>query len=200
MVYFVLDTETTGLGVDAEAWQIGIQMVDENGNWLYSFEGTCKPQVAWEGKARQMSGLTDGQLETFQTPEQLMQTVVGIIKQVGSGDKWENFIVCHNAAYDIPIIQRMLKQYADVELFDLVGYSNVICTMQALRMLKQAGRWQYKSCSLAVVHDLLGTPKGDRHTALADAQATAWLFFELIRNLRLNWFQRLIRFVKRLID
>ena len=198
MRYFFIDTETTGLSETAEAWQIGIVVTDEEGNYKVTLESTCKPNAEWEPKAFEMSGLTPDQLNTFKTPAELMQLVVQMFKVHGSSDKWENTIVCHNAAYDMPIIQRMLKQYAGVNLFDLVGFSNVICTMQALRMLKAAGRWSHKSCALKVIHEQLGTAEA-AHTALADAEATCWLFFELIARLKKNWIERLIDSIKRLI-
>ena len=198
MRYFFIDTETTGLSETAEAWQIGIVVTDEAGNYKVTFENTCRPNAEWETAAREMSKLTDADLASLKTPEQLMQLVADVIKTHGSDNKWENTIVCHNAAYDIPILKRMLKQYAGVNLFDLVGYSNVICTMQTLRMLKAAGRWSHKSCALKVIHEQLGTSE-EAHTALADAEATCWLFFELIARLRKNWIERLVDSIKRLI-
>jgi DNA polymerase III alpha subunit (gram-positive type) len=179
MRYFVLDTETTGISETAEAWEIAIIACDEDGTELDTFRGTCKPQTAWEEKAREMSGLTDEELDSFQSPDKLLNQVTAFIKANAEPNKWDNTIVCHNVAYDMPLLARMYDKY-NVESFrQYVGYSD-ICTMQALRMLKAAGRWDNKSCALQVIHEMLGTSE-EAHTALADVKATAELFFSIKR-------------------
>jgi len=195
--YFFVDTETTGLSDTCEAWQIGILVTDENGNWLTSFESTCKPQAEFEAKAFEMSGLTQEQLDSFQTPAELLTKVLNFIKENAGDDRWDNTIVCHNVAYDIPILTRMFKQYLGSDEFRKYIQHGDICTMQALRMLKVAGRWPYKNCRLDTVHQILGT-EAEAHTALADAKATSWLFFEIQRNLRKNRLQKFIDRLKRL--
>ena len=188
--YFILDTETTGLGPDAEAWEVAVICCDDRGNELSSFRATCKPQVPWEEKAMQMSGLQDYELDSFQTPEQMLRQLTAYFRVTADPDKWDNTVVIHNVAYDAPLLERMYKKYKVESFRTYTGYSD-ICTMQALRMLKAAGRWSGK-CSLEVIHKLRGTTE-EAHTALADCKATAWLFFRLIQQLRLNWFQRLIK-------
>lgn len=194
MRYFILDTETTGLGTNAEAWEVAVICCDETGKQLTSFHNTCKPQVAWEEKAMQMSGLQDYQLDSFQSPDKLLNQVTAFIKANAEPNKWDNTIVCHNVAYDMPLLARMYDKYIGKQDFrDYVGYAD-ICTMQTLRMLKAAGIWKH-SCKLEETHKQLGT-LDDAHTALADAEATAELFFQLkdrlSDRLKKNWFDRLI--------
>ena len=185
---FFIDTETTGIGQNAEAWEIAILCTDDNGKWLTSIVQNCKPQTAWEPKALEMSGLQDYELNGFKQPKKALEIIFKFIKQNADPDKWNNKIVIHNAEYDIRVLNYMCEKYGIAErLTDFVGYDNVICTMQALRMLKQAGRWN-KSSALKHAHDLLNIPEYDRHRAMQDVETTCWLFFEIQRNLRKNGF------------
>ncbi|MDK9375832.1 3'-5' exonuclease [Lelliottia sp. V106_10] len=112
--YVIVDTETTGLGHDAQIVEIAV--IDLKGNVLVNT--LVKPTIAIPAEATAVHGITDAMVAGAPSWSDVLPKVVEAI-----GDTW----IAYNAAFD----KRMIEQESGALLG---GYSSVtlgsLCAMQ----------------------------------------------------------------------
>ena len=154
--FLVLDTETTGLGNDAEICQIAI--IDQDGIALLN--RLVKPTVSIPPDASAIHGITNADVANAPT----FDRVVNLIHDLLDGQD----VVIYNASYDL----RMLRQSAKACGFniDLTENARFYCAMEKFAEVygdwneyRQSYRWQklstaaaYYGVAVVAAHDALG--------------------------------------------
>ena len=95
----ILDTETTGLGADAEIIEVGI--IDHQGSVV--FESLIKPRESIPKAATAIHGISNADVAQAPTWAEVHAQVCGII---GGMD-----VAIYNAAYDVRLLQQTAKLY-----------------------------------------------------------------------------------------
>jgi DNA polymerase III subunit epsilon len=162
--FLVLDTETTGLGSDAEICQIAI--IDAQGNVL--LDTLVKPVQPIPQTATAIHGITNEMVASAGIfPADLVCSLIA-----------DKHVIIYNAGYDVPLM------YQSVEALGISGdaiidwdvMANFHCAMKAFAPI--AGDWNsyrksYRWKSLAAACSFYGIPvPEDAHSALADCLST----------------------------
>ena len=165
----VLDTETTGLGPDAEICEIA----------LVTVKGTpilntlVKPSVSIPADAVAIHGIDDAMVSQSLALDQLVPTISEALYDVEA-------VVIYNADFDVRLLNQSCKSVA----FDELPWNRtdarkpaIVCAMELYA--EYYGDWSeyhgsstWQSLSNAA-HQCLLSWEGDAHRALADAQMTA---------------------------
>ncbi len=151
-----LDTETTGLGPDAEIVEIAI--VDSDGTPLVNTLVRPQGEVPWE--ATQVHGLTAAHLRTAPTWPQVWPHVVRAL----SG----RLVLIYNAEYDLRLMQQTNQRYGIP--FEIPG-AEFQCLMLLYGEFKGKPSPQgegYKRWRLEQAGQALGIPLPNSHRALDD--------------------------------
>jgi DNA polymerase III epsilon subunit-like protein len=190
----VFDTETTGLPVrydaafsDVDNWpyatQVGFALVHvESGRTLWQVSSILKlPEgVEISEKATEITGLTADFCREFGSDEWPLPP---------NGLGGPDFFVCHNAAFDVAIfIAGAFRDNASVPYTQdplTLGGKPVLCTKQLSTEYcnlpgKYAGKPKWPTLQELHTH-LFGKGFDGAHDALADVQATARCFVELVK-------------------
>lgn len=166
--FVVLDTETTGLGSDAEIVSIGI--VDSDGTVLV--DSLIKPQQPIPADATRIHGITDADVAEAPTWPEIRDKVMAAIEG--------KTLVIYNAGYDTRILTAVDKRHS----FEGTDWSvRAACAMEWYAEVfgdwndyRQSFRWQ----KLTNAMQQQGLPVVDAHHALGDAQMTLALISKLI--------------------
>ncbi len=182
-ILLFLDTETTGLGKNAMPYEIGITATNEDGKVLADFNENIKVSyqkfVGKKTKEMFEKHHKYSDLKGWQDGNEVINKLVAFLNQF-EGD--ELTVICHNADYDMRIVQNFLKSHKRLrDVFNKNGGLNFswVCTMFTLRALKALGKWN-SGCKLDHVREFLNI-KDRAHTALADTKVTARLWFEIVK-------------------
>lgn len=155
--WIILDTETTGLGWDAEIVEISI--IDSTGKVLY--DSLVKPQRSIPDDAIAIHGISNEDVACAPTWSEVWQQIQPIFANYHK-------ILIFNAEYDERLIRQSCKiakiDGIDDELYEF--YCRCSCVMEAYAQLLGSDRW----ISLANA-----TGKTTLHRALADCQAVLQL-------------------------
>lgn len=178
----ILDTETTGLGGDAQICQIAV--IDPKGETL--LDTLVKPTVPIPPDAQRIHGITD---EMVADAPRFDQVFLQLLRAVGDRD-----VVIYNAGYDWTLIRQSLKPYG-IPLW-LYGAERVVVPGGANRkpVVMTCQTWPNGAtvhCAMHWYSQWVGDwnsyygnyrwqrlPGGD-HTALGDCRAT----LEVIRRM-----------------
>ncbi len=195
MNILVFDTETTGLPdfrapVDAQGqpWpcQIAGILFDENRKRRATLEIIVKPPVSLSPELTKIHGLDDA-----------IVAACGYSPLVGCNMFYRllskaDMVVAHNLDFDMRIM-RGASMRAGFSNDDFFTSKQLFCTMKKStdivkcppsEKMKAAGRHGYKNPSLAEAYrHFHGRDFSDAHTALADAEACAEIFWRLVDQL-----------------
>lgn len=160
MTTLVLDTETTGLGDDAEILEIGI--CDLNSNIIY--DQRIKPTVnEWHG-AQLIHGISKEDVKNCPTFKDIEEKLKSIL--IG------NEIIIFNSDYDIRLLSQSAKKY-DLNT-DWIRDLDVKCCMYASGDFWPDHANFYGGMKLVKAIDLAGISFiGKPHSAISDALSTA---------------------------
>lgn len=167
----VLDTETTGMSVHDEVIQLGFIVFNKTGREIWAYDRIWKTGRRSNPFARRVHGISDAVVAASKhTPSEELEHFAGILKQVQEAG---GVLVAHNMKFD----GRLLSQTAKKAGVKLKSGVKTFCTMHAAKHLSKRQRGNtYKNGDM---YDFLGGPAtttGRRHTALADAEMTAYIF------------------------
>lgn len=148
-----LDTETTGLGVDAEIVEIAV--LDRHGVVL--FESLVKPVVPVPAEAIAIHGITNEELAQAPAWPEVVAALVALVTG--------RVLVAHNAVFD----QRMLGQSSERHSVATPTGTSWECTLELMTQIN-GGRWP----NLAVAMGITGAhwpdaDAGRAHRATYDA-------------------------------
>ena len=157
-----LDTETTGLGDDAQVIEIAI--VDVSGTAI--FESYCRPTVPVEPGAQAVHGIGQDKLASAPAwPE-----IAGQVRAALEGKT----VVIFNSDFDMRILSQTAAAHGDQALW--LGGLEAKCAMYAAADFYGATN-QYGSISLANAAAAAGVEfQGQAHSAAGDAATTAALW------------------------
>lgn len=167
----VLDTESTGLGDNAQIVEIAV--VDEGGSPL--FHSYCRPSIPVEPDAQAVHGISADLLATAPTwPE-----IVGHVRAVLEG----SIVVIFNSAFDIRLLIQTTEAFADS--FDKQAYDETVagfrsvnteCAMSHAAYVygptNRHGTISLKNAVAAAGIEF----QGKAHSAVGDAATTAALW------------------------
>lgn len=162
-VYTVYDIETTGLSAACQCEIIefaGIQY-DADFNEVDRLHIYVKPYKKLPKKIVELTGITNEQLAGCENRFQALPKIRSFIGNTIS--------VCHNASFDFGFISTMCL------LQGLPILTSYICTLKTYKALTGE-----KSAKLFMACEKFGIELKNAHTAIADVEATAKLFKELI--------------------
>lgn len=167
MRYAVIDFETSGLapGGGGRALEIAAVLV-EGGQILGSYQSLINPGVHVPSWITELTGITQSMVSKAPSPDKVMAEVADFV-----GDA---VMVAHNAGFD-----SKFWQY-ELERIGLVPPMDFLCTVLLSRRLYP---WapNHKLQTLVELHGI--TQQGRYHRALADAQVTAEVFLQMLRDL-----------------
>jgi len=164
---FVLDTETTGLGDDAEIIEIGII----NGSGETVMNTLLKPTISIPADATAIHSLTDDDLQNAPVFADVVEELEGIIQG--------NILLMYNAEYDL----RLLRQSARKAKIRLnLEPAAIRCVM--LEYAEYFGdwdnkhqSWKWQKLSNAIRHTGYEPAQGMLpHRAIADCVATLHVY------------------------
>jgi DNA polymerase III subunit alpha len=188
-MYFVFDTETTGLPKsftapisDTTNWprcvQIAWQLHDEMGKVIEYQDFLIKPDnfnIPFD--AERVHGIST-ELATKDG-----KSIVEVLEIMNFALEKTQFVVGHNVAFDLNI---MLCEYFRYGVSTTLNEIPILdtCTENTAKLLKLPGGrgGSFKLPTLTELHDFLfQVPFKEAHNATADVEATTRCFFELIR-------------------
>jgi DNA polymerase-3 subunit epsilon len=163
--YAVIDIETTGFSPahHHRILEIGVVLVDDDGNLVYEWETLVNPQR--DVAATEVHGLSAADVYAAPTFAQ----IAGELRSLLQG----RVPVAHNLAFD--------ARFVAAE-FERAGYivplspTSGLCTMRLASCYLPDGPRTLEACC-----DSIGCPVERTHTALDDARATARLFAHYMR-------------------
>lgn len=158
--YAVVDLEATGTGADAKIIQIGIVLV-ENGEIIDSYATDINPYELLDDHIKNLTGITDQQLEQAPDFGQVAGTIYDMI-----GDA---IFVAHNVKFDANLL-------AEALFFE--GYELLTPRVDTVE-LAQLFFPTFDKYSLGNLAEHLDLGLDQAHTAISDALATARLFIKI---------------------
>lgn len=158
--YAVVDLEATGTGADAKIIQIGIVLV-ENGEIIDSFATDINPYELLDDHIKNLTGITDQQLEQAPDFVQVASTIYDMI-----GDA---IFVAHNVKFDANLL-------AEALFFE--GYELLTPRVDTVE-LAQLFFPTFDKYSLGNLAEHLDLGLDQAHTAISDALATARLLIKI---------------------
>nr|WP_228376861.1 bifunctional DnaQ family exonuclease/ATP-dependent helicase [Streptococcus suis] len=158
--YAVVDLEATGTGADAKIIQIGIVLV-ENGEIIDSYATDINPYELLDDHIKNLTGITDKQLEQAPDFGQVAGTIYDII-----GDA---IFVAHNVKFDANLL-------AEALFFE--GYELLTPRVDTVE-LAQLFFPTFEKYSLGNLAEHLDLGLDQAHTAISDAMATARLLIKI---------------------
>jgi len=161
--FTIVDFETTGLDVYTDEI-IEIGAVKLTGGFITeSFHTFVKANRIMSSRSRQITGITDEQIESGLTPEDALTQLLDFIGN--------SVFVAHNANFDYPMLKSNVKRYLneDVELF----------VLDTLKLSRRYLATKLKSFSLDKVANYFGL-KFEHHNALEDAKVTAEILQKIL--------------------
>lgn len=165
----ILDTETTGLGDDAEIVEISV--IDAQGSVLLN--SLVRPSKPIPKEATDIHGITDAMVASAPTWDQLHKQFNDVISNT------EQPLVIYNDAYDIRILNNTARIYGIRPAYFTSGtvrnYNSVHCAMHAYAEFY--GQWdnyrdQYKWQKLTNAVKQCGFEVENAHRSLSDCQMT----------------------------
>ncbi len=159
----VLDTETTGLGGDAEICEIAII----NGNGEVLLDTLVKPTIPISMGAREIHGITDEMVAGAPHWAELHEQFTQLIKK--------QKVHIYNAQYDL----RLLQQTAAVHGLR-PGRCNASCVMLEFTRYSGGTKWH----KLAAAARTCGVPVKEAHRALGDCRMTLGVLEYMNKNPR----------------
>ncbi|HEL9598193.1 TPA: bifunctional DnaQ family exonuclease/ATP-dependent helicase [Streptococcus suis] len=158
--YAVVDLEATGTGADAKIIQIGIVLV-ENGEIIDSYATDINPYELLDDHIKNLTGITDQQLEQAPDFGQVAGTIYDMI-----GD---TIFVAHNVKFDANLL-------AEALFFE--GYELLTPRVDTVE-LAQLFFPTFDKYSLGNLAEHLDLGLDQAHTAISDALATARLLIKI---------------------
>lgn len=158
--YAVVDLEATGTGADAKIIQIGIVLV-ENGEIIDSYATDINPYEPLDDHIKNLTGITDQQLEQAPDFGQVAGTIYDMI-----GDA---IFVAHNVKFDANLL-------AEALFFE--GYELLTPRVDTVE-LAQLFFPAFDKYSLGNLAEHLDLGLDQAHTAISDALATARLLIKI---------------------
>lgn len=166
--FYVLDTETTGLGYDAEACEIAV--IDQDGNRIIdTFIKTTKPIPE---QASKIHGIYNNDVASAPTWDKIVPELRSVLKG--------KTVLIYNSEYDVKIINTCNRLYGIQEPIGAVGK----CVMKAFA--EWNGAWDdyresYKWVKLSEAASMLklDVSKVVLHRAIGDCQLTLGVVKEL---------------------
>lgn len=188
MRYIALDTETGGLGPEADLLTAWFGVYDEDFNLLHECDIKLRPEHEDDffhvsAKALEINKIN--LVQHFREAE--TKSVAGskllMMLKHASGNGTDKLIpVGHNVAFDIEKVQSKLLNKGAWNHF--VAYSGLQDTGTIAGYLKKKGKIPLEvsgSLSSLVKHFNVGFTAGDAHTAKGDAVATIMVYKELLK-------------------
>lgn len=163
--YAVVDLEATGTGADAKIIQIGIVLV-ENGEIIDSYATDINPYEPLDDHIKNLTGITDKQLEQAPDFGQVASTIYDMI-----GD---TIFVAHNVKFDANLL-------AEALFFE--GYELLTPRVDTVE-LAQLFFPTFEKYSLGNLAEHLDLGLDQAHTAISDAMATARLLIKIQEKIR----------------
>ncbi|HFH9945789.1 TPA: bifunctional DnaQ family exonuclease/ATP-dependent helicase [Streptococcus suis] len=158
--YAVVDLEATGTGADAKIIQIGIVLV-ENGEIIDSYATDINPYEPLDDHIKNLTGITDKQLEQAPDFGQVASTIYDMI-----GDA---IFVAHNVKFDANLLAEALF----FEGFELL--TPRVDTVELAQLFFPT----FDKYSLGNLAEHLDLGLDQAHTAISDALATARLLIKI---------------------
>ncbi|HFI0346123.1 TPA: bifunctional DnaQ family exonuclease/ATP-dependent helicase [Streptococcus suis] len=158
--YAVVDLEATGTGADAKIIQIGIVLV-ENGEIIDSYATDINPYEPLDDHIKNLTGITDKQLEQAPDFGQVASTIYDMI-----GDA---IFVAHNVKFDANLLAEALF----FEGFELL--TPRVDTVELAQLFFPT----FEKYSLGNLAEHLDLGLDQAHTAISDAMATARLLIKI---------------------
>lgn len=156
----ILDTETTGLGDDAEVCEISV--IDTEGNVL--FDEVVRPTVPIGRKAMQVHGIRNMDIKNHPSFADIYDRLKAIIEG--------RDVVVYNASYD----ERLLAQSAEAHGLEAIS-ARFDCAMLAYAEWygepshKERGAYRWQKLEKAAAQNGI-TPTQPAHRALSDCRTT----------------------------
>ena len=174
MKILYVDCETTGLN----AYKNGIiqlaGIIEINNKQMVEFDIKMKPfkDDIIEEKALQVSGITEKDIEKFQSAESGYNKIIQIFDTyINKYDKNDKFIICgYNVKFDVDFLKQFFIKNGNKFLFSYFG--GIKDLFLVIRYLSSLGKIQTKNKQLGTVCEHFGIELKDAHNAMADIIAT----------------------------
>ncbi|MBR5615009.1 MAG: PolC-type DNA polymerase III [Clostridia bacterium] len=175
-IYIVFDIETTGLSPETETiTEIGgVKIMD--GEIVNTFSKLINPGREISPQITQLTGITNEMVKDAPTIDEVLPEFIDFC---GKRNHVKNFVVAHNARFDVGFIKAEIERYNQklAEGAEKLSFDEypIIDTLELSRELFP----NEKSHKLDLVCERLGVSLENHHRALDDATATAEAFIKL---------------------
>jgi exodeoxyribonuclease X len=157
----IADTETTGLGSDAEICELGYVEVDTELHTIRDFESLINPKGLISPAASGVHGITNKMVESAPSLEQVVAEDSRGFESV--------VLIAHNAPFDARFLRRVW---------------NIVETLDTLKLARQfyPKAPDHKLQTLRYYLDLEVLYKGDAHSALFDVYCVYALLVRMVKD------------------
>lgn len=165
--FVVIDTETTGLH---NAYPVQVAVLAADGTVLFDELIKLPEGVRIDPGAARVHGITTEKLEHAPTWDKVAARFWKVVD--------DKRVVIYNAAYDVPVIQRIQNAYPNVPRPEDLRVAECECAMEMFA--QWAGDWNdhhgnYRWVKLTDAAKSEGVPVQDAHSALGDCRMTLGL-------------------------
>lgn len=188
--YLFLDTETTGFRKNgglkqegqARVCQIAMILTDNEGGILAEYATLIKPD-GWKisSGAEECHGISQNECEIYGLPAQLM------MKNYEAMAEKAGVIIAHQALFDKAMMEIETVYANNIKAiqkswFCTMENNTQVCKIPPTEKMKAAGRFNYKTPSLAETYEFYTGKKIEgAHDAMVDARACKDIFFAMRR-------------------
>jgi ribonuclease T len=182
--YMILDTETGGLNPkENPVLEIAAAVYNEDAVAKEFFYASFEPYLPMDSKALAINGF----YERWQKPDSANHNQYEIEKLMRWSSlvlkKYNPVLVGQNLKFDLEFIDSL------TENFNIRGWSKMwnyhtLDTSQIAYILKEAGLLETEKFNLAALAKAYGIQNRAAHTATADVETTAGVFFSMLKQLQ----------------
>jgi DNA polymerase III alpha subunit (gram-positive type) len=178
--YLIIDTETGGLSPkENPVLEIAAKIYDDDGEERDNFYSTYQPYRSVECKALAINNVLQRRKESDNLTE-----VTNLIKW--SSVVYQRFnptLVGQNLKFDLDFIDSLVEYYGFKGWSRIWNY-HTLDTMHLAFILREAGVIQTEKFNLAALAKVYGVENSAAHTADADVDTTAAIFFKMLEQLK----------------
>jgi DNA polymerase-3 subunit epsilon len=180
--YVVLDLETTGLDPEKDrVVSIGaLRVVDGRVRLGDVFSELVNPGRDIPTESIKVHGIMPGQIEEARLAWEVFEDFLGFIGR--------DILVAHYACFDLYFLNKVMRAQYGFRMQNLVLDTVLMCRTALIQPDPYGVRLGAQRCGLDALIERYRLHVPDRHTALGDALATAFVFQRLLMDLeRAGW-------------
>lgn len=182
--YLIVDTETGGLNPkENPVLELAASVYDEEGCAKEHFYACFEPYLPMDSKALAINSFYE-RWQRPDTPNHNQYEIEKLIRWSGSVfKKYNPTLVGQNLKFDLEFVDSLTEHY-NIKGWSKMWSYHTLDTSQIAYVLREAGILETDRLNLAALSKVYGVQNPAAHTAAADVETTAKVFFSMMRDLK----------------